>query len=656
MSQVFSLFHLNLAYSSIERQQRKTVIQQCYEPLLDLIDCGTACIGVELSGWTLNQIAELSPDWIVRFSHLLNEGKCELIGSGYVQLIGPLVPYEVNCWNQQLGLEEYDRILKVRPELVLVNEMAYSSGMVGVYESVGYKGLVMERNNICLALGQSDRDSVMPCYADGGHGESLPVLWTDSILFQKFQRYAHGDIRLSEYMGYLNQRIDSATIPLSVYANDVEIFDFRPGRFQEESHLHEEGEWRRIGKLLSAINEETDVSWVSPSKALKLQCQRQELAPKMLTSARLPIPVKKQAKYNISRWAISGRNDLWINTLCHRIFQHLKRTGQTDAPKCRRRLCECWASDLRTHITLERWEEAEVEIKTWIKELGISSAVDSLHSAEPSCFSDSAALAVAGFQVELDAENILLSIRTDTIHIVLNLRRGMSIHSLAFRQHDFIPLVGTLPHGYFHSIELGADFYSGGSVIELLTEHQRITDLDRVSPTFWLEEGDLHIRGEVQTPKGRIVKELCIAQGEESISASTAFPDWQRPYGTVRVGTLTLLPDAFNDPLRIAFEVGGQEAEEFLLMEDVLHQPAASSLVSASSGLGGAGGEIHIGDGARWMNILWDPAECAAFPMLTHQSCSPSALTRISFSLCEVDETYRPGGGIPKFRCQLKPG
>lgn len=656
MSPVFSLFHLNLAYSSIAEEQRNTVIKKCYEPLLDLIEEGRICIGVELSAWSLNQIAELSPDWIERFNHLLNAGKCELVGSGYVQLIGPLVPYEVNVWNQQLGLEEYERILDVRPELVLVNEMAYSSGMVGVYKNVGYKGLVMDSDNVCLALGTSTHDSVIPCYADGGEGGSLPVLWTDSILFQKFQRFAHGDIRLAEYLDYFRNRVDAATAPLSVYANDVEIFDYRPGRFQEESQLHEEGEWKRIAKLLAAINEQDSVSWLSPSQALKLQCKSQESIPKKLTSARLPIPVKKQAKYNVSRWAISGRNDLWINTLCHRIFQHLKRTGQADDSKSRRRLCECWASDLRTHITLERWEETELEIKTWIKELGISSAVDALHSAEPSSFSDFTALAVAGFQVELDAENILLSIRTDTIHIVLNLRRGMSIHSLAFRQHDFIPLIGTLPHGYFHSIELGADFYSGGSVIELLTEHQRITDLDCVTPTCWLEEGDLHIRGEVQTPKGRIVKELCIAQGEESVSVSTAFPDWQRPYGTVRVGTLTLLPDPFNEPLRIAFEIGGKEAEEFLLVEDVLHQQAASSLVSASSGLGGAGGEIHIGDGARWMNILWDPAECAAFPMLMHQSCSPSALTRISFSLCEVDETYRPGGELPGFRCQLKPG
>ena len=655
MSQVFSLFHLNLAYSSIEVEQRVTVIQQCYEPLLDLIEEGTVCIGVELSAWTLNQIAVLNPEWIVRFHGLLIAGKCELIGSGYVQLIGPLVPYEVNLWNQQLGLAEYERVLKIRPELVLVNEMAYSSGMVGVYKSAGYKGLVMDRNNICLALGQSAHDSVLPCYADGGEGDSLPVLWSDSILFQKFQRYAHGDIRLEEYLDYFHQRVDAETKPVSVYANDAEIFDYRPGRFREESELHDDGEWRRIAKLLSAISDQMDVSWVSPSQALKLQCQGQEQVARKLTSARQPIPVKKQAKYNISRWAVSGRNDLWINTLCHRIFHLLNRNSLLDSPKHRQRLCEYWASDFRTHITPRRWEEAEMGIEAWAKELGISSVVDVTHFNESSFVSELDELLEAGFRIGLDDENILLSIYSDDIHLVLNLRRGMSIHSLAFKKHDFTPLVGTLPHGYFHSIELGADFYSGGSVIELMTEHRRITDLERMVPVFYLEKGDLHIRGELQTAKGSIVKEFCVVQGEESVSVATAFPCWERPYGSARVATLTLLADAFSEPLRMAFKAGGKEAEEFLLGEDVLHSQSASSLVSASNGLGGASGEIRIGDSVKSVNISWDPAECAAFPMLTHQNCSPSSLTRVSFSLCEVDETYRPGGSLPGFRYMLTP-
>lgn len=656
MSHVFALFHLNLAYSSIEEEERPAVIKSCYEPLLDLIESSDVCIGIELSAWTLNQISKLSPEWIERFSGLLRKGKCELIGSGYVQLIGPLVPYEVNLWNQRIGLEEYERILNVQPELVLVNEMAYSSGMVGVYEVVGYKGLVMDKNNVCLAMGKTVHDSTVPVYADGGDGHSLPVLWTDSILFQKFQRFSHGDIRLNEYVDYFQHRMSESNSPVSVYANDAEIFDYRPGRFLEEPQLHHEGEWNRIGVLLAAIKEQPDVSWLSPSESLKNQCKGKEIVPEKLTSAKLPIPVKKQAKYNVSRWAITGRNDLWINTLCHRIFLQLKKSGGLGDASSQRRLCEFWSSDLRTHITTNRWKKAEQGVVEWAKELGVSAAVGAEYLPLPAALISPLVTPIDGFHVELDPENILLKIQTNDVHVELNLRRGLAIHSLAFREHDFISLIGTLPQGYFHSIELGADFYSGGSVVELLTEHQRITDLERVTPLYWLEGNNFHVRGEVETPKGKIVKEFCIAKVGGSVSASTFFPDWGKPYGSVRIGTLTLLPDAFNGPLRIGYTVGGKEAEEFLINEDVAHQQPASSFVTASSGLSGEGGEIHMGDDDKRIVVTWSPSECAVFPMMAHTNCPPSALTRLSFSLCEIDETYSTGGDLPGFSYQLKPG
>ncbi len=57
-----------------------------------------------------------------------------MIGSGYCQIIGPLVPYKVNEWNQRLGIETYEQILDCRPNIVLVNEMTYSSSLVDLYK------------------------------------------------------------------------------------------------------------------------------------------------------------------------------------------------------------------------------------------------------------------------------------------------------------------------------------------------------------------------------------------------------------------------------------------------------------------------------------------------------------------------------------------
>src|SRR5258705_2190294 len=88
---VFAFFHLNLAFSSIEEERRAEVIARCYWPLLRLAKKHLH-IGIEVSGYTLEQIALHDPAWIAQARALLAQNKIELIGSGYSQMIGPLVP------------------------------------------------------------------------------------------------------------------------------------------------------------------------------------------------------------------------------------------------------------------------------------------------------------------------------------------------------------------------------------------------------------------------------------------------------------------------------------------------------------------------------------------------------------------------------------
>ncbi len=91
---LFALFHLNLAFSSIEEEQRGEVIARCYWPLLKLAEAHGP-IGIEATGFTLEEIAARDPAWIAKARALIASGKVELIGSGYAQIIAPLVPARV---------------------------------------------------------------------------------------------------------------------------------------------------------------------------------------------------------------------------------------------------------------------------------------------------------------------------------------------------------------------------------------------------------------------------------------------------------------------------------------------------------------------------------------------------------------------------------
>src|SRR5882724_2954449 len=127
---LFAVFHLNLAFSSIEESERASVIERCYWPLLALA-ATHGPVGVELTGYTLEEIETRDPHWVGRFRELIAQGKIELVGSGYAQLIGPLVPARVVEANLKIGNEAYNRLLGVAPTLALVNEQAYSGGLVG---------------------------------------------------------------------------------------------------------------------------------------------------------------------------------------------------------------------------------------------------------------------------------------------------------------------------------------------------------------------------------------------------------------------------------------------------------------------------------------------------------------------------------------------
>ena len=643
------LFHLNLAYSSISEANRKRVIEQCYFPLLDLINRTNIPIGIEATAWTLDQINTLYPSWINAFRQLLLQERTELIGSGYTQLIGPLVPYAVNQWNQKIGLHDYQKILQIKPKLALINEMAYSTGLVEVYQNVGYSGIIMDRDNVRLSLEiEHHSDDQLPTHAAGLNDTALPVLWSDSILFQKLQRYVHGETRLIDYLNLFRQRATVFRRPLAIYCNDAEIFDYRPGRYKEESPSHHEGEWKRLEKLLLLLSEKEKVVWLSPSDSLKKTIDLFPYQKKILSSILQPIPVKKQAKYNISRWAITGRNDLWINTFCYRFYKAIQLSQ--DESKWRA-LCELWASDLRTHIEKNRWDKTCDNVNHYIKYYALNNGEKSSDTNKIDFRNTISNV----YKIKHDDENILLSIQSQWVHLELNLQKGLTIHSVSFASHEFIPMIGTLPHGYFDSIQLGADFYSAGTVMELPSQHKRFTDFKRVEPIIYELNHELHIVGEIQTENGVIKKHYVLLPNNQSMSFSIEFMNWRRESCILRAGTLTFLPEALLSPITVKTCNGGSAMETFLLNQSCDHTAPASTLVSCTTGFGATTGCFVIGNDHRNLSITWDPAKAAIFPMLQHQKIGNSALLRLFFSLSELDETTHSGGTFLPFQITLQP-
>lgn len=643
MLNLFALFHLNLAFSSIEEEQRAMVVRDCYRPLLALAKKHP--IGIEATAYTLEAIRKADAAWLEDLAGLIRDGKVEFIGSGYAQAIGPLLPADILAANLRLGNEAYRDMLGIIPKLALVNEQAYAGGLVTQYLEAGYEALLADWDNVAnFHPAWSPEYRYAPQRALGNDGRDIGLIWTNTVAFQKVQRLAHDDISLDDYLGFVVAQRGETDRSFCLYASDAEIFGFRPGRYRTEEANQGGKEWQRIDEALTAIAQLEGVRLVLPSETLKVGNLFAHHKLRLETAA-YPVPVKKQRKYNVTRWAVTGRDDIGINAACQRIYAALKNRGganQGDQDKDWRELCRLWASDFRTHITENRWRHLCQDLAAMETRLKTS-----LSPPPPS---------LAGEQV-MDR---FINIETPLIKARLDRRRGLAIQSAAFAP-DFVPLVGGIPHGHFDDIALQADWYTGDCVFEAPGE-PKITDLEWAATVLeQMPDGGVRVLGEIATPLGLIRKLMTFHASLPRIDFDLEFGWQQWGRGSLRLAHLTLLDGAFDeDSLSFATHNGGFAPDRFLLKgQQVEHGAPVSFLVSASCGLGMTEGWLELVDAHHRVEVMVDRQTAPLIGLINHRRSGDKMFCQAILSALELDDTRKPSPyreGPRRFRFSIEAG
>jgi len=611
-------------YSSIEETSRLEVIQKCYWPLFKLADICIP-IGIEAPAVTLEIIKELDPNWISSLTKYISEGKIEFIGSGYSQIIGPLVPAKINEWNQKMGFWKYDELLGVKPKLALVNEMAYSGGIVEHYINAGYSGIIMEWNNPRSAHPEWENEwRYFPQKAIASNCETIPLIWADSIAFQKFQRYAHGEYELDEYSEYIKSHIGDSDRYFPLYSNDVEIFDYRPGRYKTEAQFANHSDWDKLIELYSHLKQKDWCDFVFPSEVLNHLNNENGANELKLETPAQPIPVKKQEKYNINRWALTGRDDVGINSSCYKIYNFFVETNNTK-PKDWTELCYLWSSDFRTHITEKRWNDYIERMEILLGKCGSKNI-----AAEKNISNN----------VELSESEKWINVEDNNYKIVLNKHKGLTIQSLVIKKYGNESLLGTLNHGYFDDISLGADYYSGHAIIERPGEH-KITDLGKVD-TEISESGsrvsiktkqkwdDYYIKNKIMFENEKLIfKKIINNKSDEK--------------AIIRPFNFTINPEAWDrNSMFIATHNGASILEKFHLRgQNISHRDIYSSLISARHGFGNTEGIFIVGDKDKTIIFECDMSSCALIPSIVYKELNNSSFFRLQYSAREMDETMK---------------
>jgi hypothetical protein len=616
---------MNLGFSALDKREHREVLDNCYWPLIDLASSGNNKFGIEASASTLQLVENLDPSWTSKVRELCGLGKIEIIASGWSQIIGPLVPWKVTSKNLEIGNQYYSSTFGAIPKVAFINEQAWSDGLADLYLNSGFESIILEWENAYSANSDWDRALRMkPVSLDIGK-RKLNIIWNSSTAFQKLQRVAHGEITLDEWGEWLVTSDQTDTEgSICVYGGDVETIGYRPKRYSYET-VAKIGEWANVAGAVKHL-ENVFLEQLLPSELLNYFSS--ELTISSISTTEVPIPTKKQPKYNPLRWAVGGRDSVLINTKCQGLYDSLIKLN-SPSEESWTELLELWASDFRTHITETRWNEWQIREKNLRSKIGES--VTMKESPLKTLPEDTFFVSEDDYKIYITTPNLSLN---------LNKRKGLAVENLIFKSLSKEWVVGTFQHGWSDDVAWNADFYTSEFVHELPGK-PKISDLVQVVPRITYCENYLGVTAIIESQLGALEKEIRIFGDYEKIEFVYNLHWSVIPSGSLRFGDVVINPNNFDlSSLQVQTHNGGQELEKFKIMrKSINHGQSWSTLVSAQQCLGVTEGFILVGDENKHLKISTDQLAAKVPALISFKEFEETYLLRIQFSGRELDDT-----------------
>ena len=348
---LYSIFHGNLNYSSIDKEMYEYIIDTCYWPLIDIAKDYKFKTGIEFPTNTIQIINGIDPLFIRELKKLSDKGKYEIICSSREQTIFPLIPEQVNLQNLTIGKTKTEEIFSKQIDTAFINEQLFSSGLVSLYTKSGIKNIITVWEWASKIHSSKNEIKFQPNTLSSQTGEHLDVIWSSYIAYQKFQRYINGDIEKNDYLQYiLKQKNSSSDSCFPFYSSDLEIFGYN----NPVLRLAGDGnEIHRFRQILDELEKDSGIEFILPSDVLKKFPPKEKI---LMDSAKYSILQKKQDKFSVSRWAVCGRDNSTRNTFCYQLFKEINRLKSLEGEnnldeQLTNELIDCWASDFRTHTT-----------------------------------------------------------------------------------------------------------------------------------------------------------------------------------------------------------------------------------------------------------------------------------------------------------------
>ncbi len=160
-----AIFHANLNYAYLTPDKYEFVIRGSYELILDTMKeyfPDTKYV-FEASGYTIEQIAVITPDVLDKLKAAISSGMCEFMGSPYAHPMLPNFPKEDGVWSIQFSNKVYMQYLGMQPKSFWNPECGWRSYVPQQVAECGYKNMIGDfeaYSRSCTADGTPQRPEI----------------------------------------------------------------------------------------------------------------------------------------------------------------------------------------------------------------------------------------------------------------------------------------------------------------------------------------------------------------------------------------------------------------------------------------------------------------------------------------------------------------
>jgi len=141
-----AIFHANLNYAFLIPQNYERVIRASYEVIIDTFadKHPNAKYVFEASGYTIEQMAKVTPDVLEKLKAAISRGQCEFMGAPYSHPIMANVPEEDGRWSCEFAMQTFDKYLGMRPVSFWNPECTWMQYVPRAFRDAGVKNLTLD--------------------------------------------------------------------------------------------------------------------------------------------------------------------------------------------------------------------------------------------------------------------------------------------------------------------------------------------------------------------------------------------------------------------------------------------------------------------------------------------------------------------------------